>query len=267
MRGKMDNSYILGTSLKEMQRLDEQARLLFDSKIVPLVKCSKRILEIGCGSGANWELIQNLNKDATYTGIDIDSQTIQHAKAKYKDDPRAQFIEMSGQKLGFPDDSFDLIVIRLVLWAVGVEWLQILTEANRVLKPLGYLYSFEPEDRLLLFLPKNDRRDTHIKLWQNHMLSKGLNPFIGTSVASAMDVVQFSEIKTSIHTKAESGLNPESFKARVSNLRKIFMNENLEIIQQMSTGEIEKLHFAFLNCTSDSFLVETYIVTTGRKRE
>jgi ubiquinone/menaquinone biosynthesis C-methylase UbiE len=210
--------------------------------------------------------MQHLNKDATYTGIDIDLQTIQYAQTKFKDDERTRFFQMKGQELNFSAHTFDLVIIRLVLWAVGEDWKQILSEANRVLQPTGYLYSLEPEDRLLLLLPKNEKRDTHIKHWQDHMFSKGLNPFIGTAVASAMNALPFSEIKTSIHSKAESGLDPDAFKARASNLQKIFMNNNLEINQQMSSDEIEKLESAFLHCTPDSFLVETYIVTTGRKR-
>ncbi|KAK3356326.1 S-adenosyl-L-methionine-dependent methyltransferase [Lasiosphaeria hispida] len=99
----------------------------------------KRVLDIGCGTGI-WAMdFADEFPDAQVIGTDI--SPIQPTWVP----PNVKFeIEDCTQSWTFPDNSFDYIHIR---WMVGSipDWSALFEEAYRVLRPGGYLESFEPQ--------------------------------------------------------------------------------------------------------------------------
>jgi len=99
---------------------------------------SGRVLELGCGTGANfayydWDQIESL--DAT----EPDPFMLRRAEAKAQMLPpeaRAKLTlhQMPAEALAFPDETFDAVVATLVLCTVR-EVERTLTEIRRVLKP------------------------------------------------------------------------------------------------------------------------------------
>ena len=75
------------------------------------VKKGDKFLEIGCGSGL---MCKALTKRVTvsYTGVDTSKEMIRAAKAAF---PGMIFQEGDGYKLGFPDQSFDVVAAYDVL--------------------------------------------------------------------------------------------------------------------------------------------------------
>ena len=100
----------------------------------------KRILDIGCGSGA---LAATLSSEgAKAVGIDVEETAIESARHNA---PLAEFRTGSASRLPFPDQAFDAAIFVNSLHHVEVPSMaQALFEAGRVLKPGGYLIVIEP---------------------------------------------------------------------------------------------------------------------------
>ena len=105
-----------------------------------------RVLELGCGTGANlpfydWDAIESL--DAT----EPDPFMLRRAEAKARDLPavaqaKLTFHEAPAETIAFPDESFDAVVATLIFCTVqDVE--RALAEARRVLKRGSALRLFE----------------------------------------------------------------------------------------------------------------------------
>lgn len=74
------------------------------------------VLDIGCGTGDGWHLLQPLGPSSgspttsrvlNYYGIDIDPSMIEAARYVFKDTPGVQF-EQVDVRTGIPDEPFDL---------------------------------------------------------------------------------------------------------------------------------------------------------------
>ena len=105
---------------------------------------NKKILINGIGSGLD---IPYLPVDACYIGTDITPAMLQRAKqraSKYNSEPALdiRFQVADSQALPFQDNSFDIIIMHLIL-AVVPNPVLALQEANRVLKPGGRIYLFD----------------------------------------------------------------------------------------------------------------------------
>jgi len=105
---------------------------------------NKKILINGIGSGLD---IPHLPTDASYVGTDITPAMLRRAELraeKYisQSSLDLRFQVADSQALPFQDDSFDIIIMHLILAVVPHPELA-LQEACRVLKPGGKIYLFD----------------------------------------------------------------------------------------------------------------------------
>ncbi len=99
-----------------------------------------RILDIGCGPGL---LLDHLNPDVTYLGVDISPTAIQAARAKFGDRPNLRFHVGSFREWTCPLSDLDCLVWAGIgrTWTRGgrrgrfEDWLEILDLAERALGP------------------------------------------------------------------------------------------------------------------------------------
>jgi ubiquinone/menaquinone biosynthesis C-methylase UbiE len=111
-----------------------------------------RVLEIGCGTGAMFDYYAPAaNVVALEPEADFFELAVKRAERFGK---RIEVVGGNGMALAFENDSFDAVVLGLVLCSVpSVEG--VLGEAYRVLRPSGLLRAFEhvrSKDRLAGFL-------------------------------------------------------------------------------------------------------------------
>lgn len=104
----------------------------------------ERLLEIGCGEGANLHHLRGLK--GTRFGIDFSKQKSRAARST------GAFVACAdATRLPFAEASFDVVLIRDLLHHVPTR-LDVLTEAHRVLRPGGRLHVIEANGRAPLAL-------------------------------------------------------------------------------------------------------------------
>lgn len=108
----------------------------------PLVRryTATRILDVGCGTGEITSRLARMFPGATVVGVDIIEDHLELARKRYPElADRVTFQQGDAFALGFPDDSFDLVVCRHVLQAIP-EAPKVLAELVRVGAPGGWLH-------------------------------------------------------------------------------------------------------------------------------
>ena len=119
---------------------------------LPQIKEKERILDLGCGNGRLWEVVQK--KNVFYFGVDFSEKLLEIARRKY---PRVFFQKANVLSLPFDDDFFDKIFSFSVLHHIpSFEFrLTFFREARRVLRKGGLfvlsVWNLLKTKKLLLF--------------------------------------------------------------------------------------------------------------------
>ncbi|MGN4838273.1 class I SAM-dependent methyltransferase [Bacillus cereus group sp. MYBK150-2] len=105
--------------------------------LLPL-KSKQDILFVGVGTGEDFRFIPS---DVNITGIDLSQDMLNKAKTKIKEN-QVTLLQMNAEQLKFPDESFDVVSLNLIL-SVVEHPKQALAEALRVTKQTGFLLVFD----------------------------------------------------------------------------------------------------------------------------
>ncbi|PWU01207.1 MAG: hypothetical protein C5B52_07670 [Bacteroidetes bacterium] len=146
-----DSLYFAEHKVKELERLESNSRLKF--------------LDIGCGDGAVELFVSRYFSQWSSAGIDISDKSIHEARSKSISN--SEFLVFDGEKIPFPDSSFDITFFASVLHHVPEEIHDlIILEAMRVLKPGGRIYIFEhnPANPFTRHIVKTCVFDKNVKL-------------------------------------------------------------------------------------------------------
>jgi SAM-dependent methyltransferase len=122
--------------IKDMGAQGDYARqFVLDPPIIARIRrgAYRKALDVGCGEGRFCRILRQLGIAAT--GVDPTDALLQQAR---QNDPTGDYRLGRGEKLDFPDGSFDLVVSYLTLIDIP-DIRQALAEMNRVLQPGGTL--------------------------------------------------------------------------------------------------------------------------------
>jgi tellurite methyltransferase len=118
---------------------------LFDQLLKGRYDNTKKVLDVGCGSGRN--LFYFLRNAYEVFGIDPNPQAVEAVKkvsaALAPDNPQENFVVCSAENLPYGDATFDLVVCNAVLHFAKDEqhFGSMLRSIFRVLKPDGYFFA------------------------------------------------------------------------------------------------------------------------------
>jgi ubiquinone/menaquinone biosynthesis C-methylase UbiE len=98
----------------------------------------KRVLDVGCGTGALLRRVAERFPDAELVGVDVAENMIKVARAKAHDGFPGQFLQAPAEKLPFEADEFDLVLSSICFhhWRSRSEGI---AEISRVLRSGGYV--------------------------------------------------------------------------------------------------------------------------------
>ncbi|MCS7001420.1 MAG: class I SAM-dependent methyltransferase [Dehalococcoidia bacterium] len=99
----------------------------------------RRVLELGCSTGAASIFLKERFPNADVWGIDLSAPMVRYAHKRAVDrNVAVHFAQRAAESTGFPDDHFDIVYARILLHETPADVRrQIVTEARRVLRPNG----------------------------------------------------------------------------------------------------------------------------------
>jgi SAM-dependent methyltransferase len=175
------DSYIHGYSDRESERLHDQAdtldELLHHDSIFPV---KSKVLEAGCGVGAQTKIIAAKNPECYFTSIDISESSLLQAHKLIQSLQIKNVEFQSGDifNLQFKAESFDHIFVCFVLEHLS-DPLSALHCLKRVLKPGGTVTVIEGDHGSAYFYPYSTAAQKAINCLVDLQAGRGGNSLIG----------------------------------------------------------------------------------------
>jgi SAM-dependent methyltransferase len=190
------NSYVHGYSPRESERLADQAQTLtnllhHDTRYPP----GSRVLEAGCGIGAQTVILARNSPESHITSVDISADSLKRAEERIRKEGITNVTFRQGDifRLPFEPGSYDYIFVCFVLEHLA-EPMRALEHLRPLLKDGGTLTVIEGDHGSTFFHPENEDAqravqclvDLQQKMGGNAMIGRQLYPLV--TGAGYMDV-------------------------------------------------------------------------------
>jgi SAM-dependent methyltransferase len=191
--------YVHGYSARESVRLGDQAltlsELLHHDERYP---AGARVLEAGCGTGAQTVLLARNNPSARLVSVDLSSASLELARQAVEQErmTNVRFENADVMNLPFSNGEFDAVFVCFVLEHLA-EPLRALTELKRVLRPGGTITVIEGDHGSAYFHPDSEFAKRAIQCLVDLQKRDGGDSLIGRRLYPLLDQAGFSEIAVS----------------------------------------------------------------------
>jgi ubiquinone/menaquinone biosynthesis C-methylase UbiE len=196
--------YLHGFTQTEQQRLYHQARFM-EHRVhegLPFQR-ARRLLEVGCGVGAQTEILLRRFPELHVTGIDASRPNLARAKEHLRRQPwaagRHELRFADATQLDFELESFDAAFLCWVLEHVG-DPLRVLSEVRRVLRPGSPVVVTEVQNLSFFLDPYSPQTLAYWMAFNDHQLELGGDPFVGAKLGNLLQAVGFRDITTEVRT-------------------------------------------------------------------
>ena len=199
-----EHGYLHGYRPEERERLHRQARFL-----EPMVhdrlpfRRRRHLLEVGCGVGAQTEILLRHFPDIHVTGIDINDEQLAEARRFLGTVPwavgRFDILKMDAQKLEFEPESFDGAFLCWVLEHVSSPP-RVLGEVRRVLAPGAPIVCSEVLNATFFIDPYSPDTLRYWMAYNDRQIELGGDPFVGAKLGNLLSSVGFRDVTTEVKT-------------------------------------------------------------------
>ena len=201
---KKATGYLHGFTDEERDRLVRQARFV-EHRVhdrLPYRRC-RQLLEVGCGVGAQSEILLRHFPELHITGIDLSPSNLEHARSRLSAhtwaDGRYDFQLADAGHLDFAADSFDGAFLCWVLEHVA-QPLTVLSDVRRVLRPGSPVVVTEVQNATFFVDPYSPHTMKFWMAFNDHQLELGGDPFVGAKLGNLLQTVGFRDISTEVRT-------------------------------------------------------------------
>jgi ubiquinone/menaquinone biosynthesis C-methylase UbiE len=195
----MNHSYVHGYDLREGIRLQDQAstlvELLHSDTAYP---AGSRVLEAGCGVGAQTIILARNSPGAVITSIDISESSLAAAKEELMKAglENVHFQQADIFNLEFEPETFDHAFVCFVLEHLS-QPLAALKALKQVLKPGGTIVAIEGDHGSTFFYPDSEAAHTAIRCQVELQKRAGGNALIGRELYPLLHAAGFQTISVS----------------------------------------------------------------------
>ncbi|MHC4845112.1 MAG: methyltransferase domain-containing protein [Planctomycetota bacterium] len=196
--------YLHGFTPEEQDRLYRQARFL-ERKVhdqLPYRRC-RRLLEVGCGVGAQTEILLRHFPDLHVTGVDASEPNLAVAQDRLENlgwaEGRWKLERADAGHLDHGADSFDGAFLCWILEHVA-EPAQVLSEVRRVLRPGSPVVVTEVQNSTFFLDPYSPHTLAYWTAFNEHQMELGGDPFVGVKLGNLLQAVGFRDITTKLRT-------------------------------------------------------------------
>lgn len=196
--------YLHGYTAAEDDRLRRQAAFLADAvhDRLPFRRC-RRLLEVGCGVGAQTEILLRHFPLLHVTGVDRDVHNLKRANAHLARGNFAKgrfaLAEAPAETLPFPVDAFDGAFLCWILEHVD-DPARTLAEVRRVLRAGSPVIVTEVMNATFFLDPYSPHTLRYWRAFNDTQLELGGDPFVGAKLGNLLLGLGFTDIHTEVKT-------------------------------------------------------------------
>jgi len=201
---RKSKGYLHGFTPVEQDRLRRQARFLEHKVHANLpFRRARQLLEVGCGVGAQTEILLRHFPDLHVTGVDASPENLQHAAAFLGELPWAEgrytHVQGDATRLDFGADSFDSAFLCWILEHVG-DPQRVLSEVRRVLRPGSPVVVSEVQNATFFLDPYSPNTLAYWMAFNDHQIELGGDPFVGAKLGNLLLATGYRDITTKVRS-------------------------------------------------------------------
>ncbi len=239
----MNNAYVHGYDPRENLRLQDQAstlvELLHSDTFYP---AESRVLEVGCGVGAQTIILAQKNPKALFTSIDISESSLTEAKKKVesKGFSNVRFQRGNIFNLSFGPESFDHVFVCFVLEHLSNP-LEAIAVLKKLIRPGGTITVVEGDHGSTYFYPDSEAAHKAIQCQVELQKRGGGNALIGRELFPLLIKAGFESVRVSPRMVYVDSSKPEL----VEGFTKKTFTAMIEAVrnQAIEAGIIDRLTF------------------------
>jgi len=198
------SGYLHGFTPVERDRLYRQARFL-EYKVhenLPFRRCRK-LLEVGCGVGAQTEILLRRFPEMHVTGVDSSPHNLSSAQEFLARqgwaEGRYEMHQGDGRSLDLEASAFDGAFLCWILEHVG-DPARVLSEVRRLLRPGASIVVTEVQNATFFLDPYSPNTLTYWMAFNDHQLEMGGDPFVGAKLGNLLQSTGYRDITTKVRT-------------------------------------------------------------------
>ena len=207
----MTRAYVHGYDPRENQRLQDQANTLVDLLHADtFYPPGSRVLEAGCGVGAQTLILAARSPDADIVSIDVSDASVAAARraAEAAGLRNVAFQQADVFHLPFPAASFDHVFLCFVLEHLASP-VSALEKLRAVLKPGGTLTAIEGDHGSAFFHPDGEAARRAIRCQVELQARAGGNALIGRQLHPLLQAAGFRDVRVSPRMVYADSSRPE----------------------------------------------------------
>jgi len=204
MSAKETTGYVHGFTAEEQDRLYRQARFT-EHRVhdrLPFWR-SRSLLEVGCGVGAQTEILLRHFPELHITGVDASEANLSIARDRLSKVPwapgRYELQHGDAGRLSAATDTYDSAFLCWVLEHVADPAL-VLSEVRRVLRAGSPVVCTEVQNATFFLQPYSPQTLAYFAAFNDQQLELGGDPFVGAKLGNLLQRVGFTDIRTEVKT-------------------------------------------------------------------
>jgi len=268
----MDNAYVHGYDPRESRRLQDQAstlvELLHSDTRYP---AGSRVLEAGCGVGAQTAALSRNSPEASITSLDISRASVLQARGRTREAglDNIDFLQADIFHLPFEPQSFDHLFLCFVLEHLPRP-VEALTALKKFIRPGGTITVIEGDHGSAYFYPDSNsaRRAilAQVELQRmaggNAMIGRELYPLLSKTGFRSVQVYPCMVYADSSRPEMVEGFIKNTFIAMIEGVRELAINAGMIEAEAFDEG----IRDLYRTAEEEGVFCYTFFKATGVKR-